>query len=59
MTALNWVLDDHHLAIQFDTLVSVNDGGENYPAFTTTKIYPAPHIKSVLAGTGLQRVTTE
>lgn len=43
MTALNWVLDDHHIAIQCDTLVSVNDGGENCPAFTTTK-YIQPRI---------------
>ncbi len=59
MTALNWYMDETQIIIQSDTLVSVNEAGEYFPAFTTTKIYPAPHIKSVITGTGIQRVTTE
>lgn len=50
MSALNFILQDHHVAIAMDTLVTRNDDKE--PFKMTTKYFPLPHINCIICGTG-------
>lgn len=57
MTLLNWELAPQHVLILSDTLAL--DGQDHRAGHFTTKIYPAPHIGAVIAGTGISQVITQ
>lgn len=57
MTILNWELKPEHVLLLTDTL-SLDPADRRALTFTT-KIFPAPHIGAVIAGTGIGPVITQ
>lgn len=56
MTVLNWEFKPDQVALLSDTLSL--DGEDRRARGFTTKIYPAPHIGAVIAGTGVAPIVT-
>ena len=50
MTSLIFYTDEQQIAVGTDTLATTVDGT---PAFFTTKAFPLPHLRMVIAGTGM------
>ena len=56
MTVLNWEMTAEHVIIFTDTLCL--DGEDRRARGFTTKVFPAPHIGMVIAGTGIAPIVT-
>lgn len=57
MTALNFILDPKYVIITTDTLISRSE--DKQPSNYASKIFPLPHIKGVLCGTGVFEIIFE
>lgn len=53
MSALNWIYQESEVHLACDTLVAT-DAGE--PMAFATKIFPIPHARTLIAGTGLAQL---
>jgi len=56
MTALNWFMDETAVVAAADTLVVRADTRE--PLHFVTKIFPIPHARTIIAGTGAAQVVS-
>lgn len=56
MTALNWIINNDYIVVSTDTLATLQN---KQPYMYVNKIFPVPHLRLVICGTGSHKLLTD